>query len=718
MKLAEVSINRPVFITMVILAMIIFGLVSLQLIGIDLFPNVDFPIITVTTLLPGADPETMETRVTDVIEESVNTLNGIKTLRSSSSEGVSQVFIEFELEKNVDVVAQDVRDKVASVRADLPKDVEAPIVDKLDLQSSPIIGLALSGDKSVKELTRFADKVVKERIQQIIGVGGVKIVGGRDRQIRVWLDTNKMQAYNLSAPEVVMAIGSENIDIPGGRIENDLRELVVKTKGEFETPAAFNDLVVTYRNGLPIKLKDIGTVEDGEEDERSLSTLNAQRAVSLLIRRQSGTNMVQVAHKVKAEIEKIQKSLPQGMHMEIAQDMSTYTEDSIRDIRFDIIFGGLLAIAIVFLFLRNIRTTLISAVAIPTSIIATFSFIKAMGFTLNMMTLLGLSLSVGMLIDDAIVVLENIFRHREEGMGQKEAASFGTNEIGLAVMATTFSIVAVFVPVAFMRGIVGRFFYEFGLTVTFAVLVSLFVSFTLTPMLSSRYLKMVTQHGKAFLALEKFFDSLDTNYRKLLHYALSHRKLVILLAFVIFIGSLGLSSFIGKEFEPAYDRGEFNIVIKAPIGSSLAETERIIQKIEDQVKQFPEVKYLFTTIGGGEQERVDQGTIFVKLTDTKQRKRTQQDIMQAIRKQFTIQNSVKISVEDAEHMGGGMRAAAVQFNIRGPDLVELQKISNQILDEIKQMPGFVDLDTDYESGKPEVRVYIDRAKAADLGVSV
>ncbi|MCX7918702.1 MAG: efflux RND transporter permease subunit [bacterium] len=718
MKLAEVSINRPVFTTMVILALIVFGLVSLQLLGIDLFPNVDFPMVTVTTILPGADPETMETRVTDVIEEAVNTLSGIKTLRSSSSEGVSMVFIEFELEKNVDVVAQDVRDKVASIRSELPKDVEAPIVDKLDLQSSPIIGLTLSGDKSVKELTRFADKVVKERLQQIIGVGGVKIVGGRDRQIRVWLNANKMEAYQLSAPEVVMALGSENVDIPGGRIESEVRELVVKTKGEFESPTAFNDLVLTYRNGFPIKLKDIATIEDGEEDERSLSLLNGQRAVALLIRRQSGTNMVQVAHRVKAEIKKIQESLPPGMHMEIAQDMSTYTEESVRDIRFHIIFGGLLAIAIVFVFLRNIRTTLISAVAIPTSIIATFSFIKAMGFTLNMMTLLGLSLSVGMLIDDAIVVLENIYRHREEGMEQKEAARFGTAEIGLAVMATTFSIVAVFVPVAFMRGIVGRFFYEFGLTVTFAVLVSLFVSFTLTPMLSSRYLKMVTQHNKAFIILENFFNALDTNYRKLLTYALSHRRLVIVSAIIIFIGSLGLTLFIGKEFEPPYDRGEFNIVVRTPLGSSLAETARIVQTIEQQVKQYPEVKYLFTTIGGGEQERVDQGTIFVKLIDRDKRKRSQQELMQLVREQFKIQNSVKISVEEAERIGAGFRAAMVQFNIRGPNLQELQLISNRIIAELKDTPGFVDVDSSFESGKPELRIYIDREKAADLGVSV
>jgi HAE1 family hydrophobic/amphiphilic exporter-1 len=587
----------------------------------------------------------------------------------------------------------------------------------MDLQAMPIMALALSGDKPVKDLTRFADKVVKERLQQIIGVGGVKIVGGRERQIRVWLNANRMEAYKLSAPEVVMALGSENIDIPGGRIETDQKELVVKTKGEFDSPAAFNDLVVTYRNGLPIKLKDVGRVEDGEEDERSLSLLNGQRAVSLLIRRQSGTNMVEVARKIKAEIDHIQKGLPQGMKMEIAQDLSKFTEDSVHDIQFHIIFGGLLAIIIVFLFLRNIRSTIISAVAIPTSIIATFSFMKAMGFTLNMISLLGLSLSVGMLIDDAIVVLENIFRHQEEGMGRKEAAHFGTAEIGLAVMATTLSIVAVFVPVAFMRGIVGRFFYEFGLTVTFAVLVSLFVSFTLTPMLSSRYLKVIETHGRFYQVLEKILNTIDENYRKLLQYALSHRRLVIVKAGIIFIGSLGLTMFIGKEFEPPYDRGEFSINVKTPLGSSLAETKRYVDQIEEQVKQMPEVKYIFTTIGGGDQERVDEATLMVKLIDKELRKQSQEQLMQAIRNQFRMQNSVKITVAEAEHIGG-MRSAAIQYNVRGPDLNELQLISNRILNEIKNIPGLVDLDSTFESGKPEVRVYIDREKAADLGVSV
>ncbi|MDI6783382.1 MAG: efflux RND transporter permease subunit, partial [bacterium] len=481
--------------------------------------------------------------------------------------------------------------------------------------------------------------------------------------------------------------------------------------------AAFNDLVVTYRNGFPIKLKDLGTIEDGEEDERSLSLLNGQRAVSLLIRRQSGTNMVEVARKIKAEIDHIQKGLPQGMKMEIAQDMSKFTEDSVHDIQFHIIFGGLLAIIIVFLFLRNIRSTIISAVAIPTSIIATFSFMKAMGFTLNMISLLGLSLSVGMLIDDAIVVLENIFRHQEEGMGKKEAAHFGTAEIGLAVMATTLSIVAVFVPVAFMRGIVGRFFYEFGLTVTFAVLVSLFVSFTLTPMLSSRYLKVIETHGRFYQVLEKILNTIDENYRKLLRYALSHRRLVIFTAGIIFIGSLGLTMFIGKEFQPPYDRGEFNINVKTPLGSSLAETKRYVTQIEEQVKPMPEVKYVFTTIGGGDQERVDEATIMVKLIDKELRKQSQEQLMQAIRNQFRMQHSVKITVAEAEHIGG-MRSAAIQYNVRGPDLNELQLISNRVLNEMRNIPGLVDLDSTFESGKPEVRVYIDREKAADLGVSV
>jgi HAE1 family hydrophobic/amphiphilic exporter-1 len=721
MWLSNTSIRQPVFTTMVISALVVFGLVSYRSLGIDLFPKVDFPIVTVTSVLPGADPETIETDVTERLEEALNTIGGVKSIRSTSTEGVSIVVVEFELERDVDAAAQDVRDKVSSVRRLLPTDLQEPVIEKLDPDASPILALALAGDRPIRELTDFAKDVVKDRLERVSGVGSVEIVGGREREIRVWLSADRLAAYGLAVDDVTRTLQMENLEVPGGRIETRDLELVVRTRGRIARPSDFGEIVVAQRASGPIYVRDLGMVEDGMMDERSLSRLNGERAVSLLIRRQSGTNAVAVAHAIKEAIAELRRDLPKGYVMTIASDTSEYIEHSVAEVRFHLIFGGLLAVLVIFFFLRNITSTLISAVAIPTSIVGTFMFIQALGFTLNMMTLLALSLSVGMLIDDAIVVLENIYRHVEEGSPRREAAEFATAEIGLAVMATTFSIAAVFIPVAFMQGIVGRFFYAFGVTVTCAVLISLFVSFTLTPMLSSRFLTIPERHGAIFRLIESFLRGLDRAYRGTLGWALRHRFAVIVMAIATFAASLYLVRFVGTEFLPQADESQFNVSIKTAPGSSLQATDAIARQVEAIVRRHPAVTDLFTSVGGGSQGKVTVASTFVKLVGRAARAQSQQAIMNQLREELASVTGAVIAVEPAQRMSSAaFRSAALQVNVRGPktaSLDQLSSVAGGLVSALRETPGIVDLDTSYEGGKPQVSVQLDRERTAELGVS-
>jgi hydrophobic/amphiphilic exporter-1 (mainly G- bacteria), HAE1 family len=721
MWISNTSIKQPVFTTMVVCAIIVFGFVAYAALGIDLIPKIDFPMITVSTVLPGADPETVETDVTERIEEALNTISGLRSLRSQNSEGVSIVVAEFQLEQNVDVAAQDVRDKIASIRGNLPDDVQDPVIQKLDLDAAPIVAFALSGSKTIRELTEFADDVVKERLERITGVGSVELLGGRSREIRIWLSAKQLSAYQIGVDEVVAAIRSENLEMPGGRIETGPSELVVRTRGRIADPEDFNRIMVAQRPTGAIYLRDIAKVEDGVADERSVSRLNGVRAVSLLVRRQSGTNTVEVARAVKAAAEELQKTLPKGYTLVLADDTSRFVEDSINEVKFHLIFGGLLAVIVVFFFLRNVRTTLISAVAIPTSIIGTFTFIRAFGFSLNIITMLALSLSVGMLIDDAIVVLENVFRHMEDGMPRQEAAEFGTSEIGLAVMATTFSIVAVFVPVAFMSGIIGRFMYQFGITVTCAVLISLFVSFTLTPMLSSRFLTVTKQHGRVFGAIEGWLGALDRNYRRLLGWGLRHRLAVVLLAVGFFAASVYMVRFVGTEFMPQADESQFNINVRTDPGSSLQTTDVVVRRIEALVKQDPAVANLFTTIGGGTQARVTDAAITVKLVEPEERTLTQQQIMDRTRQALAGISGAQMYVEAIQRMGSaGGRSAMLQVSVQGPktaSVAQLAEVCDRLMADLRRAPGIVDVASTYEAGRPQVSVAIDRERASTLGVS-
>jgi hydrophobic/amphiphilic exporter-1 (mainly G- bacteria), HAE1 family len=717
--LSDLSVKRPTFIAMIMFALAIFGLIAFKELGVDLFPKIDFPVITIVSSLPGADPETMEKTVTEIIEEAVSSINSIKHLRSTSAEGVSQVVVEFDLEKNVDVAYQEIQAKLGTVRKELPDDLKEIIVEKFDIDSAPIMAVLVSGDLPIQQLSRIADKNVKDRLQQVPGVGQIKLIGKQDRNIWIYLNPYKMEGSLVTVQEVMNALKAQHIEFPGGRLSTHSQELAVKTKAEMEDAQNLKNIVVSYRNGYPITIADIGHIEDGLEEQRTLARLNDSQAIALLVRRQSGTNTVNVAHSVKKQLEQIQKDLtPQGIKIEIAQDMSVFIEHSLEEINFHLVFGGLLAVLIVSFFLRDLRITMISAVAIPISVIATFILLRMMGFTLNNMTMLALSLSIGILIDDAIVVVENIYRHFKKGKSAFEAATFGAQEIGLAAFAITMSIIAVFLPVAFMKGMIGRFFYQFGMTVTFAVSISLFVAFTLTPMLASRWLKHSEHKGKISLKIESLLDGLDKIYTKLLSTTLIYRKTTVSIAVVLLIGTLFLGKYIRSEFIPLEDRSEFFIKVKTPLGSSLQVTDMAIEKIIKEIGQEPWVKYTFTTIGSDSFNKVNEGTVYVKMTSKESRMIGQKEAMNLTREKLASLENIKTSIEPVPAIsGGGRKNAAVQLDVKGIELDEIENIANRITQHLKETPGYVDVDSSYEKGKPEIDIFIKRDAAAALGIS-
>ena len=721
MWLADLSIKRPVFISMIILVLVLFGIISYPTIGVDLYPKVDFPIVSVSTTLRGASPEIIDIDVTDKIEGAINTINGVKSITSTSIEGVSNVIVEFELDRDIDFAVQDVREKMSFVKGSLPKDVDDPVIMKVDTDSTPIMWLALSGTQSQRELSTYTDEILKEKLQKIQGVGSIHMGGLRLRQIRIWLDREKLNTYGITAHDIVQAIQRKNIELPGGRIETDTKEYSIKIKGELKDVEEFNNLIIKYQNGSAIKLKDLATVQDGMEEERSVSKFNGQRAVAMGIQKQSGTNTVKVIEKVKEEIKSVKKTLPKGMDIQVAFDQSTFIKRSIEEVQKHLIFGAIFTVLIVFLFLKSLRLTWISAISIPVSIISTFAMMKLLGFTFNNMSMLALSLSIGVVIDDAIVVIENIHRHVAEGMHPREAASFATREIGLAVVATTVAIIVIFLPVAFMKGIIGRFFMQFALTVVFAVMISLLISFTITPMLASRFMKHKTQHNqenKFYEWLEKQYKSFEEIYRKALIFALDNRKKVIISAILIFIASLFMTKFIGKEFVPSEDQGSFVVNLESPIDYSVKMTNNMFSQAEKIVKDIPEVNSIFYAQGSGHAQEVNKGVLFVNLKPKHDRKRNQTEIQSDVRKQLRSIIGLESSVEDVSLIGGGARRVPIQFIIKGENLNELEKHLQQIYQEFSILPGIVDVDTSIQTGKPEVRVIIDRDRAADLDVDI
>jgi len=784
-KLAEICVRRPVFATMLILSITVVGLFSYNSLGVDLFPKIDLPTITVTVVNPGASPQEIETEITEKVESAVNTISGIEELRSTSVEGVSQVFIQFALEKNADVAAQEVRNKVELVTPDLPETAEKPFVQKLDTDAAPVLRIALSApeNSSLRDVTDVADKQIKERIESINGVGEVQILGGRNREIHVWVDPDKMRAFNVTVGEVAAAVKAQNMEIPGGRVDEGTREMTVRTLGKIKDPAEFNNLAIATRGNYVVKVSDIGYVEDGVEEPRTEALLNGRPAVTITISKQSGQNTVAVADNVKARLKEIEPLLPKGYAINIVGYQSTFIKASVNNIRTHLIEGSILASIIVFIFLWSARSTFISAIAIPTSIIATFALMAAMGYTLNNITMLALTLMVGIVIDDAIVVLENIYRYVEEkGYSPYQAAIEGTKEIGLAVMATTLSLMAVFLPVGFMGGIVGRFMSSFGLTSSFAIAVSLLVSFTLTPMLAARLIKRKERERKvpdfddwagakeegekgrqgdgeiASLASEtaetqplfleeqetvtkkqnpkseirnpkskdskdsRFYRPIDRTYTWMLKWSLAHRWAIVGLCVLVVASIVPLFMFVGKNFLPLEDQSEFEISVRAPEGYTLQATSNLVERIAADVRKMDGVTDTLVTIGGGQQSIVNSASIYVKLTPVEGRKLAQMDYMvksRALVEGYGKQYGLRTSVQQvAAISGGGFRNSDVQYILGGPDLKTLESYSNTLVEKMKTIPDAVDVDTTLVSGKPELRLEIDRAKAADLGVRV
>ncbi|AWV90272.1 efflux RND transporter permease subunit [Bradymonas sediminis] len=719
MKLSDVSVTRPVFTTMMILALFVFGIWAYPKVGVDEYPEVEFPFVTVMTIYPGADPGSVETKVIDVLEEAINSVSGIEELRSTSSENVGMVMVQFELDRDVDQAVQDVRDKVASVLGDLPEDIDPPIIQKFDIGAAPILSLVVSGPESVRELTRIADEVVKTRIQTIQGVGNIDIVGGQEREFQVKLDPIALQRYGIAVEDVAQTIGAQNIAIPGGRVEYGGAEFSIKTEGEVFSAAELGNLVIAKISGRVVRVSDVADVQDAQEEKRSHAALNGESAVSLTIQKQSGGNTVEVAKLVREEIEEIRPLLGEGIELTVPVDNSVRIEASIDAVKFDLVFGAILAILIIMLFLRDWRATFISALALPTSVIATVAFIYMMGFTFNTMTMLAMTLSIGILIDDAIVVIENIHRHLEMGKSAIQAALDGTAEIGLAVLAITASLVAVFVPVATMKGILGRFFFQFGLTVAFAVTISLFVAFTITPMLSARMLKVEHKQGKISAMIEKIMVAIDNIYEKIVNFALRHTITTLALGIGSFVAAIALAGLIPFEFLPAEDNGEFEIFVEMPAGTPLETTMEYVETVTERVQAMPGVELTFATMGSGAQQEVHKGRIRVNLIDRSERSFTQNDAMEHVRKEVSSLKGAKIAVEPAGGIGGGgERQGDVQFLLLGNNYDELNESADRLIERLNAEGGFVDVDKSSRDGKPEVQILVDRERAAEFNVPV
>jgi len=738
-KLAEISIRRPIFATMIIMALVVVGLAGYFNLGVDRTPPVDIPTVYVSTRLPGGSPVEVESLISQPIEENVNTVEGINELRSISGQGNSFVIIQFDLRRNVNVAAEDVRTRVASATQDLPREADPPVITKFDNDRSPVMTLALSGDRSARELTELADKVVKVQLERALGVGEVEIRGGLERAISVWVDADRLAAYQIPITEVREAIVRQNANVPGGNVMSPLREQSLRTLGRMTTPREFNELVVTTRNGSPIRIRDIGWAEDGTREQRSLSRLNGRPAVTLEIRRQADANAVAVVEAVKARLPKVAAQLPADIQFEVIEDQSRYIYEALHEINLHLVVGSILASLVVYGFMRSWRATFIAAVAIPTSVIATFGMMWALNFTLNSVTMLALVLMVGIVIDDAIVVLENIFRWVEEKrMNAFDAARAATKEIGTAVLATTLSLVVIFVPVSFMSSIAGRFLFQFGLTAAVAVMVSLLVSFTLTPMMSARLfsLSQVTggQHGPR--SRSGFYAWIDRAYAWVLGWAMGHRSLVVIAAVVVMASTIPLYHLVRQEFTPGNtDEGEFEIGLTAREGTSLVAMDEVLKRVEAELRSLPEIRVMLASVGSGRMGGVNNARVYLRIPPHRERRfsfsrllswkpwdafrgnYSQRDVIQKVRARLRSIPDVRASVRSsASSISLGGPNFEIDFSLLGPDLESLSRYAEALRARAPEL-GLVDVDTTLKLDKPELRVVINRERAAALGVS-
>ena len=723
MILSDLSIKRPIFAAVMMLTLVTLGLFSYKRLGVEMFPNVEFPVISIVTAFPGASPETLEREVSRRIEESVNQIAGVKHVFSTSRQGVSTVTVQFQLEQRVNDCAQEVRAKISSIRGVLPQGIQEPIIQKLDFNAAPVAALAVRSDTlPLRELTSLVEKKIKKRFESVAGVGKVDMVGGQKREIQVELDPVRLDSLCLGVNDVVNGIKSENSNTPLGRLTKGGAEYPLRLDGKPERAEQYRRMTVARQNGRPITLGEVTLVSDGVEEKRKLALVNGRPAIGLDIYKQSGGNDVELVDNVKKTMEKVRQELPPGVELSLVRDGTIMTRESLADVKETLIIGGILTIVIVFCFINSWRSTVITGVTLPISVVSAFIIMNAMGMTLNVMTLMALSLAIGMLIDDAIVVRENIVRHLEMGKEHLEAARFGTAEIGLAVFATSLSIVAVFVPVAFMRGIVGRFFYQFGISVAFAVLVSLFVSFTLDPMLSSRWHDpAIRNHGHrkgVARFLEKFndwFDLTANNYRFAIGWALDHRKSVMALAVSAFCGGMVIFGTLESSFMSKEDKGEFQISIKSAPDASMAETEDRMNAVLAAVRDIPEIDHSYATIGAGDSGTVRDGLLYLKLKERAGRKRNQFELQRIVRDRLYRIPGITFSIEEVGQVGGVQKPLNV--NLKGDDLNILKQLGQKLKEELYHVPGIVDLAVTLEHDIPEYRLKIDREKALSAGVS-
>ncbi|MBL4836051.1 MAG: efflux RND transporter permease subunit [Kordiimonadaceae bacterium] len=723
MSISDVSIRRPVLAVMLIGSLVVLGWISLARLGVDLFPDIEFPYIAVTTTLDGASPETIESEVTDVIEEYVSTIAGLRQVRSTSTEGVSQVVLEFELDELVSEKSEDVRDKISRAVAELPPEADAPIVEKMDPDASPIMTLIVSGDADIGALTTYVDEKIVADLERLPGVGSAKILGGRIREMRIWLDIYQMRAFGVTPTDVRRALSQEHIELPGGRLESadGRREYIVKTNAEANKPDEFADIVVSFRAGTrPVRLGDIATIEDSLADERTVAYRNGEPSIALEIRRQSGKNTVEVAKAIKAYVEKNTGQFQYSITINVARDVSRFIESSINDVKTDLIIAIILVVLVTYLFVLNVKATIIVALAIPTSLVATFFALYLFDFTLNTLTLLALTVAIGLLVDDAIVVVESIQKHLEKGLSPLEAASIGTKKVWLAVMAGTASTLAVFVPIAFMTGIIGRFFLQYGLAIVFSVSVSLLVALTLTPMLASRFMVNTELRNPVLLRIEGFHQWLVGAYARSLDVAVKYRYLVIVFAFLTFVGGIMIAKQIPTGFTSNADRSEFIGQVEMPLGIGIEEVKKAAKDLSTALKTIEQVEYVLVTAGGDALQKINLLDFYVALTPKQSRDIGELSLMAEARKAIAkhMPTATKSSVSSVPWIsGGGVSNSKMEYIVQGPDLQLISDYVGLLMTEMKASPLFSDVRSSYQEGKPEVRLMINRQRAGELGIS-
>lgn len=761
MTLSDLSIKRPVLMTMVVFTFVVIGLFSFSRLGIDLFPKIDFPFISVVTVYPGAGPEEIETLLNKPIEEEASSVSGVKNVYSTAQEGVSIVFVELQLGEDVDIAAIDVKDKIDAIRRNLPDDIESPVIQKFNFSEQAIVNLSVTGTLPLQDLYKIADKTIKPEMLKISGLANVEIVGAKEREIQVELSSQLLRAYSLSPMQVVMALASENLTLPAGRIDRGRDEYTLRLDGEYADVQQIAATRINTPSG-PIRLDRIAHVYDGFAEQREKARFNDKPSIGMDLVKKSDANTVQVADEIKRTIQKLDPILPQGAQIEIATDRSQFIRDSVADVRSNLILGILFTAIVLFLFLHNWRGTVIAAIAMPISIVATFTLLEAANFTINVMSLMGLAISVGILVVNAIVVLENIERLQDEGLSMKEAASKGTNQIALAVAAATLTNIVVFTPMAFMQGMIGPIFRQFGLTVAFATIFSLLISFTLTPMMASRPLKggvyavvgvltllsvwvyvgpipaVITALVVLFLVIaekigwvkrfgafwDKWYNELASDYRVGLKWSLSHRKLIVGLVVVLFIFGVFLFRFIGSEFFPKYDERMLSVSVEMPAGSRITQTDRVLTRVEEELQNYPEIETVYTSIGKSQQQGfgggqgVQYGSIIASLYPLDEGDyRATSEIVKDLRVRLADVPAAKIVVAEATQFGGG-GGSDIELQLQGEKMDDLEKAANQAVEIIRSTGNAVDVRSDWVVGKPEIVVRPDRVRLSDKGASV